>query len=108
MSLPRLALDHLNLPSRDPEKLARWYGETFGLKVDAGTAMGPGITLFFTKGEPLARGQAFHFGFRVANRDDVRMWSERLKRPIAFDEADFFAVRVEDPEGNLFEIYWEG
>ena len=102
----KLALDHLNLPSRDPAALVRWYGSTLGLKVDGGTATAPGITLFFSKGEPLARGHTFHFGFRVEDRAAVKAWSEKLGQPIAFDENDFYAVRAEDPEGNLFEIYW--
>jgi len=31
-----LKLDHLNMPARDPEGLARWYEQTFGLKADGG------------------------------------------------------------------------
>lgn len=27
-------LDHLNVPARDPEGLARWYAQTFGLQAD--------------------------------------------------------------------------
>ena len=27
-----LQLDHLNMPARDPEGLARWYAQTFGLQ----------------------------------------------------------------------------
>ena len=26
---------------------------------------------------------------------------------LVFDEDDFFAARVTDPEGNVFEIYWD-
>ena len=29
-----LKLDHLNMPARDPEGLARWYEQTFGLKAE--------------------------------------------------------------------------
>jgi catechol 2,3-dioxygenase-like lactoylglutathione lyase family enzyme len=103
---PRLTLDHVNLPARDPEKLAHWYGQTLGFKATPHAVVGPGVTLFFSRGEPLARGKGFHFGFRVEDRDAVRSWSEKLGAPIAFDESDFFAIRIDDPEGNLFEIYW--
>jgi hypothetical protein len=27
--MSNLQLDHLNIPARDPEGLARWYAETF-------------------------------------------------------------------------------
>jgi catechol-2,3-dioxygenase len=94
------------LPARDPEGLARWYGETFGFKTTDHSATANGVTLFFSKGEPLDRGKPFHFGFRCEDRETVRAWGKKLGKPIAFDESDFLAVRVEDPEGNLFEIYW--
>jgi catechol 2,3-dioxygenase-like lactoylglutathione lyase family enzyme len=29
-----MRLEHLNLPARDPEGLARWYAETFGMQAD--------------------------------------------------------------------------
>jgi catechol 2,3-dioxygenase-like lactoylglutathione lyase family enzyme len=104
--MSRLILDHVNLPARDPAALARWYGETFGFKTGEHQVTAPGVTLFFSKGEPLERGKPFHFGFRCADKDAVRAWSAKLGKPIAFDESDFLAVRVHDPEGNLFEIYW--
>jgi catechol-2,3-dioxygenase len=37
----------------------------------------------------------------------VEVWAAHLGVPVAFDENDFFAARIVDPEGNVFEIYWD-
>jgi catechol-2,3-dioxygenase len=105
-TLPAIWLDHLNLPAHDPEILAQWYAERLGLDHKGDKAVGPGITLYFTKGTPLRQGDRFHFGFRVESRAAVDTWAQHLGVAIAFDEDDFFAARVSDPEGNTFEIYW--
>ena len=49
----------------------------------------------------------FHFGFRVETKSNVEAWAEALGVSIAFDEDDFFAARVQDPDGNIFEVYWD-
>ena len=106
-TLPPLWLDHINIPSKDPEVLAQWYAQRLGLERRNTMVHGPGITIFFKKGTPLNAGDAFHFGFRVETKTAVETWAEALGVAIAYDEADFFAARVTDPEGNLFEIYWD-
>jgi catechol 2,3-dioxygenase-like lactoylglutathione lyase family enzyme len=106
-TLPPLWLDHVNLPARDPEVLAQWYADRLGMERRGGAVMGPGVSIFFKKGAPLAVGDAFHFGLRVETKSAVEAWAEQLGVPIAFDEDDFFAARVTDPEGNTFEVYWD-
>ena len=105
-TLPAIWLDHVNLPANDPEGLAQWYAQRLGLERKGANVVGPGITLYFRKGMPLQAGERFHFGFRVESRSAVDAWAQHLGVAIAFDEDDFFAARLTDPEGNTFEIYW--
>jgi catechol-2,3-dioxygenase len=106
-TLPAIWLDHVNLPASDPEGLAQWYSGRLGLQRKGASVFGPGITLNFKKGMPLQAGDRFHFGLRVESRSAVDTWAQHLGVAIAFDEDDFFAARLTDPEGNLFEIYWD-
>ena len=106
-NLPPLWLDHVNIPAQDPEVLAQWYADRLGLERRGAMVVGPGISIFFNKGAPLRAGDAFHFGFRVETKANVEKWAEHLGVSIAFDEDDFFAARVIDPDGNVFEIYWD-
>ena len=106
-ALPPLWLDHINIPSRDPQVLAQWYAQRMSLELRETFVYGPGISIFFKKGAPLDAGENFHFGFRVETKSAVEAWAEHLGVAIAFDEDDFFAARITDPEGTLFEIYWD-
>lgn len=106
-TLPALWLDHLNIPTNDPEVLAQWYADRLNLECRGNILVGPGISIFFKKGEPLRAGDAFHFGFRVETKSAVEAWAAHLGVPVAFDEHDFFAARIMDPDGNIFEIYWD-
>jgi catechol-2,3-dioxygenase len=106
-TLPAMWLDHVNIPSHDPEVLAQWYADRLGIERHGTRVIGAGISLFFKKGAPLNAGDAFHFGFRVETKSAVEVWAEHLNVPIAIDEDDFFAARVKDPDGNVFEVYWD-
>ena len=106
-ALPPLWLDHLNIPAQDPEVLAQCYADRLGLECRGTMVIGPGISIFFRKGAPLKAGDNFHFGFRVETKSAVDVWARHLGIAIAFDEDDFFATRLTDPEGNVFEIYWD-
>lgn len=106
-AMPAIWLDHINLPARDPVRLASWYALKLGLETTEHGVKGPGILINFSQGEPLNAGTRLHFGFRVESKADVAAWADHLNVPIAFDEHDFFAARVTDPDGNLFEIYWD-
>lgn len=105
--LPSIWLDHLNIPTNDPEVLAQWYADRLNLERRGNRLVGPGISIIFNKGEPLRAGDHFHFGFRVESKSAVEAWATHLGVAIAFDENDFFAARVTDPDGNVFEIYWD-
>lgn len=106
-TLPPLWLDHINIPANDPEVLAQWYANRLGIERKGTHVVGPGISIFFKKGVPLNAGDAFHFGFRVETKSNVEAWADAFGVPIAFDEDDFFSARVKDPDGNVFEIYWD-
>ncbi|MEQ1865785.1 MAG: VOC family protein [Micropepsaceae bacterium] len=106
-TLPPLWLDHVNIPTHDPEVLAQWYADRLGIERRGTVVIGPGISLVFNKAPPLKAGDAFHFGFRVENKSAVETWAEHLGVAVAFDEHDFFAARVTDPDGNVFEVYWD-
>jgi 2-hydroxychromene-2-carboxylate isomerase len=103
---PPLRLAHVNLPARDPEALARWYAETFGLEQRGAFAVGPGTLLAFEPGEPPGTRGNTHVGFEVTSRADVEGWARRLGTPFETEPA-YASTRTRDPEGNGIEIYWQ-
>lgn len=106
-SMPSIWLDHVNLPARDPERLCAWYATKLGLQVADNIVRGPGITIAFILGEPIPSNSKLHFGLRAECKADVETWAQHFGVGIAFDEHDYFSARITDPEGNLFEIYWD-
>lgn len=104
MPAPALVLDHLNIPARDPIAQARWYAETFGLRQDEHRARGPGVLLVFQAGEPLERGPELHMGFRLQGRGALDGWAKRFEKEV-YVGAEFSAIQVRDPEGNVVELY---
>jgi catechol 2,3-dioxygenase-like lactoylglutathione lyase family enzyme len=107
-----LVLSHLNIPSRDPAALRRFYVETLGLREHGGMLYGGRSVLNVASGEPLPSG-SFHFGFWLPSRTDVQTWAERLtSRGVAIEEpyADHGAYATayfRDPDGNVLELFWE-
>jgi catechol 2,3-dioxygenase-like lactoylglutathione lyase family enzyme len=99
-----MRLEHLNLPARDPEGLARWYAETFGMQADRHLVRAPGVLLAFQKGEPLGRAADVHIGFRVTGMAALNEWAKRLGQTPARG-AEFVTFRTTDPEGNGIELY---
>lgn len=97
-------LDHLNLPARDPEGLARWYAQTFGMQADAHRVRAPGVLISFQRGEPLGRAPEIHAGFRVASLATVKEWAGRFGATLKAGE-EFTSFQTHDPEGNCIEIY---
>ena len=85
--IPQLVLDHINLPAARPEWLADWYAENFGFNSKDGFVFAPGVLLVFEKGKPTDYKGNTHFGFR--------------------SRANYCGFKTKDPEGNVFEIYWE-
>ncbi len=99
-----LQLQHLNLPARDPEGLARWYADTFGLQADAHRARGAGVLIAFQQGEPIGRAPELHVGFLVPSVAELQRWAEQLGGEIR-KGPEFTAFQVRDPEGNCVELY---
>jgi len=106
-----LALNHLNLPARDPDALGRWYVEKLGFQARGRFLWSAGTLLVFVKGEP-AGDAVTHFGFRVESLDELRAWAEALRSrgvDVGAIEGDeqYSTVYVRDPEGNTFELFFE-
>ena len=97
-------LDHLNMPARDPEGLARWYAQTFGLKADGHRVRGPGVLIAFQAGEPVKRAPELHLGFRVSNMQLLTEWAEKFGVPVSTG-GEFASFRTFEPEENCVEIY---
>ena len=104
MSEATLYLDHINMPARDPEGLARWYAETFGLQVDAHRVRGPGLLIAFQSGEPVNRAPELHVGMRVPSTSVLEQWANKFGAQ-ATTGTEFTSFRTADPEGNCIEIY---
>jgi len=104
MAETTILLDHLNMPARDPEGLARWYADTFALQADAHRVRGPGLLIVFQAGEPVNRAPEFHIGLRVPSMAALKQWAAKLdKQPTP--GAEFTSFRTSDPEGNCIEVY---
>jgi len=99
-----LQLNHLNMPARDPEALARWYAQTFGLRADAHRVRGPGVLLVFQKGEPVNRAPELHLGVQVPSMGALTEWAQKFNAQVSTG-GEFNAIRVFDPEGNCIELY---
>ncbi len=99
-----LALDHLNMPARDPEGLARWYAQTFGLTADGRRASAPGVLIVFQQGEPVARAPELHLGLRVPSMAALTDWAHKFGTEPTLGE-EFNTFRTFDPEGNCIEVY---
>ncbi|MGH8731721.1 MAG: VOC family protein [Burkholderiales bacterium] len=97
-------LDHLNMPARDPEGLARWYAQTFGLQADRHRVRGPGVLIAFQPGEPVKRAPELHIGFRVQAMQVLSDWAVKFGKPIKKGE-EFNSFQIFDPEDNCVEIY---
>lgn len=97
-------LEHLNLPARDPEGLARWYAQTFGLQADANKVRARSVLLVFQPGDPVNRAPELHFGLRLPSMADLNEWAGKLNEKITMG-SEYNAFRVSDPEGNCIELY---
>ncbi|MFT4631220.1 MAG: catechol-2,3-dioxygenase [Candidatus Pseudothioglobus sp.] len=103
---PALRLDHINLPARKPSWLAEWYAGQFGFTASAGFVMGAGVLLVFELGEPLDTHGKPHFGFRCDSSEAVAQWAAKFEQGLE-DSGAYCGFKTRDPEGNVFEIYWE-
>jgi catechol 2,3-dioxygenase-like lactoylglutathione lyase family enzyme len=107
-----LTLSHLNIPSRDPERLRRFYVEALGLREHGRMLYAGRSVLNIASGDPLPSG-SFHFGFWLPGKDDVRGWSDRLReRGVDVEEpyvdhGAYATAYFRDPDGNVLELFWE-
>jgi catechol-2,3-dioxygenase len=102
-----LKLRHIHLPAREPETLARWYADSFGLEQRGNFVIGPETLLVFAPGTPIGNDQV-HFGFHVESPEEVERWAARFNAQGHMDsKTDYAGFKLRDPEGNLIEIYWD-
>ena len=108
---------HLAIKTKDPAKLAKFYGDVFDMKVlhtekSGAIYMSDGyltLAILRNRGEATPSG-INHFGFQV---DDLAQIEARLAK---FDEPmtgrpstrPFAEHRAMDPDGNLFDISVHG
>jgi catechol 2,3-dioxygenase-like lactoylglutathione lyase family enzyme len=108
---------HLAIRTKDPARLAKFYGEVFDMKVihtskTGGTYMSDGyltLALLPNRGDSSPSGMN-HFGFQVDDIGDVEArlatWNEPMtERP---STRPFAEHRAMDPDGNLFDVSVHG
>ena len=108
---------HLAIKTKDPERLAKFYGEVFDMKVihtskTGGTYMSDGyltLAILPNRGDAAPSG-INHFGFQVDDLGDVEAklakWNEPMtERP---STRPFAEHRAMDPDGNRFDISVHG
>jgi catechol 2,3-dioxygenase-like lactoylglutathione lyase family enzyme len=111
------ALNHLSLVVADVDRAAAFYEQLFGLtrqsEGDGFVFLGCGDTdLALVEGKPLIH-RRFHFGFRVATREEVDAWLERVRAHDAVvtvgpdDYGGYYTFSCRDPDGYAVEVYWE-
>jgi catechol 2,3-dioxygenase-like lactoylglutathione lyase family enzyme len=102
-----LRLAHINFPSRDPERLARWYEKELGLQRRDCFLYGADDSLIvFEEGDPIgARGNT-HFGFVVESEMEVERWAAHFGAQVEAGPG-FASTKIRDPDQNCIEIFWE-
>lgn len=108
---------HLAIKTKDPERLAKFYEEVFGMKCihsekTGARYMSDGyltLAILRNRGEAAPSG-INHFGFQVDDLEDVEKrlakWDEPMTgRP---STRPFAEHRAMDPDGNLFDISVHG
>jgi predicted enzyme related to lactoylglutathione lyase len=112
---------HLAIITLDPERLARFYEQTFEMTRLPAKGAGGSKAIFMTDGyitlallENKAEGKPpglNHFGWQVADQDEIarRMAKSGLKAP-AKRPADrpYAESRGTDPDGNNFDLSVQG
>jgi len=104
---PQIKLDHINLRAKKPEWLAEWYAEQFGFSAQKGFVSGAGTILVFEEGDPLEYHGQVHFGFRCRSRAKVEEWALKFSAHLDAEADHYCGFKTSDPEGNVFEVYWE-
>jgi catechol 2,3-dioxygenase len=119
---PSTRLGTLHLKVRDHKKLARFYQDKLGLKIqrqdDGSTGLGcGGEDLVSLNQVPVGleagrHASLYHFCLAVQNREDLGWWLRRLldsgyELQGLVDHRMAEAIYLEDPEGNGIELNWD-
>lgn len=116
---------HLAIRTEDPERLAEFYKDVFGLtEVHRGShpGMAPGKTVHLTDGyfelalldnaAQQSRNGLYHFGIQIDDMDETLKRAGKAqpnkharKRP---DGTPFAELRVSDPDGNYIDLSVHG
>jgi catechol 2,3-dioxygenase-like lactoylglutathione lyase family enzyme len=113
--MPRIR--HLAIKTKDPARLAKFYGEVFDMKMihgskSGGVYMSDGyltLAILPNRGDSAPSG-INHFGFQIDNLADTEAklakWNEPVtERPSTRPYAEHRAM---DPDGNLFDLSVHG
>ena len=103
---PKMRLEDINLPARTSGWLTQCYAKQLGLQAQECFVMGVGTLLTFETGVPLDHRGPSHDGFRRSLRGQVHTWAKKIDASLTLGVTDG-GVRMNDLEGNSFEMYWE-
>ena len=103
-----LCISHLNIPARDPYKLAEWYVKVLRFR-QHGKFLWAGETLLtLERGKPI--GAQMHFGFRMT-LNELQEWSRQLQgigaKMTTEIDSGYIGFFITDPEGNRLEFFWQ-
>jgi len=105
-------LRHLALKVRDARAAARFYGETFGMRVvwqpDAENvylSSGSDNLALHQDADVAPGGALDHLGFLVATADEVHAAAERLRAPAEHRDGSV-SCYCQDPDGNLIQVLY--
>ena len=116
----RVQLGHIAMPAKNPQQLARFYGDFLGLDVTLKgslPAMGEFVFLTDRRGEEMqtlalmTRPEAAHTAWRVESLADLKGYyaeaqAQRVPIVFAFNHGVTLSLYLRDPEGNSVEIFW--
>jgi catechol-2,3-dioxygenase len=112
---------HVGMVANDPVALAEFYRDVLGMTITGGSSADEpfGVTAFLSSrpeeedhelaifANPMFR----HFAFKVASLADLRALHRQITErgiPIkmTMNHGCSLAFYIDDPEGNMIEIYW--
>lgn len=118
-----MQVTHLGIPVHDVERSLAFYARHFGFDPALSTTYEDGtvivrnsdrfdLALHPDEGAVASVHPFFHFGFRMAGRDQVGELLRRLQAadvPVleTEDGAGYVGFKVADPDGHRIEVYWE-